>query len=82
MRMLATMNVKTFITIEPVIKFNPERLAYLIINAMPDFVNIGADSKRNNLPEPSREDIHELLRLLDGRVEIRNKSNLDRLLNS
>lgn len=80
MRDIKIMGYKTFITIEPVMKFNPVRLSNLIIDAMPDFINIGADSKRNNLPEPSKQDLGELFELLKDQTEIRNKSNLQRLM--
>jgi DNA repair photolyase len=79
MRTIKTMGYKTFVTIEPVMKFNPIKLANLIIDAIPDFINIGADSKKNNLTEPSKRDLDILFELLKDKVEIRNKSNLSRL---
>ncbi len=71
---------KTFITIEPIIKMRPMVLAEMIVEARPTFVNIGADSKGNNLPEPTWESVQELIkRLKQNNIEIREKTNLDRL---
>lgn len=48
----------------------------------PSFVNIGADSKGHGLIEPSAE---KVLALIDGitktGIEIRQKTNLERILN-
>jgi len=71
---------KTFITIEPIMDFDLEPFAEMIIKAKPDFVNIGADSKRHNLPEPGMDQVNDLINELrkEG-IEIRKKVNLDRL---
>jgi DNA repair photolyase len=72
---------KTFITIEPIMDFDLEDFIALIQSANPDFVNIGADSKKHSLPEPSYD---KVIALIDGLkkagTEIRKKVNLDRLL--
>ena len=52
----------------------------LIWFANPDFVNIGADSKNNGLPEPSKEKVLELIDRLNEFTEVRNKKNLKRIL--
>jgi DNA repair photolyase len=71
--------IKTFITIEPIMKFSPA-FADLIISARPDFVNIGADSKHHNLPEPTYAEVLDLIeRIKQAGIEIRVKSNLGRL---
>lgn len=70
-----------FITIEPILQFIPSTLARWIIELRPDFINIGADSKGHGLPEPSAEDIRAFLALINAAgIEIRQKSNLARLL--
>ncbi len=46
----------------------------------PDWVNIGADSKGHNMPEPSKEKILALVKELEKFTEIKNKNNLQRLL--
>ena len=72
---------KTFITIEPILDFDVEVLSRWIIDANPDFINIGADSKRTNLPEPSPEKIKELIKnLQEAKINIKKKINLGRLL--
>jgi DNA repair photolyase len=71
--------IKTFITCEPIMKFS-EFFADSIIFARPDFVNIGADSKHHNLPEPTYAEVLELIERIKGAgIEIRVKSNLGRL---
>jgi DNA repair photolyase len=72
--------IKTFITVEPILSFTPY-FAAAIKNADPDWINIGADSKYCNLPEPTKDeliDFIDALRILS--VVIRKKSNLERLL--
>ncbi|MCX6901704.1 MAG: DUF5131 family protein [Verrucomicrobia bacterium] len=71
----------TFITIEPVLDFNPVELADWIEAARPTFVNIGADSKGHGLVEPDEHDVLRLIRLLQcAGIEIRQKKNLGRLI--
>ena len=74
---------KTFITIEPIMDFNIDVLFKWIVEAHPDFVNIGADSKRCGLPEPSKDKVLDLVkRLQDAGVIIRKKVNLERLMSA
>lgn len=74
-------HVPTFITIEPILDFDVDELLRLIVYAQPEFINIGADSKRNNLPEPSKEKVLELLDALEScQFDIRGKSNLKRII--
>lgn len=69
-----------FVTIEPIMDFDLEEFAELLIEANPDFINIGADSKGHGLPEPSFEKVMALIdRLKEAGIEIREKRNLDRL---
>ena len=73
--------VKKFVTIEPVLEFDVDILASWINCIRPDFLNLGADSKGNNLPEPTVEKIHELVdALADYGIELREKHNLQRLM--
>ena len=46
----------------------------------PEFVNIGADSKNNNLTELSSKKIKELIYHLKRFTKVVMKNNLDRLL--
>lgn len=71
---------KTFITIEPIMDFDLDSFN-IILDSSPDFVNIGADSKNNSLPEPSKKKILALIDKINGLgIKINKKSNLDRLL--
>lgn len=71
---------KTFITIEPIMDFDYYQMIATIMYANPDMVNIGADSGNNNLPEPSKEKVLQLIYGLQKFTKIHNKSNLKRLL--
>lgn len=74
-------NYKTFITIEPILQFDLEALLELIKRAEPDWVNIGADSKKSGLPEPTKEEIEALISGINSLgIPIRKKTNLDRIL--
>ena len=74
------LNLKLFITIEPVLDFDVDVLSKWIIDIKPDFINLGADSKNHNLDEPSIEKIEALVAALhEGGVELREKHNLQRL---
>jgi protein gp37 len=69
------------VTIEPIMDFDLDEMIYLIRNCYPDQVNIGADSKHNHLPEPSKEKVLELISELEKFTVVKQKSNLSRLLN-
>jgi DNA repair photolyase len=68
------------ITIEPIMDFDLDIFLKLIKNCKPDQVNIGADSGRNNLPEPPKEKILELIAELEKFTRVFQKKNLGRLL--
>jgi len=71
---------KRFLTIEPVLDFDVNEFAKWIGEINPDYINLGADSKNHNLPEPTVEKVMELVEVLHGLgVELREKSNLERL---
>lgn len=71
---------QTFITIEPIMNFGLPGMLNLIHEAYPTWVNIGADSKGCNLPEPTWELVQDLIKgIKDLGIEVREKSNLDRL---
>lgn len=81
-RMMAmeALRVTKFVTIEPVLDFDVEILAAWIKRINPTFLNLGADSKGHDLPEPSVEKIMKLVaRLADYGIELREKHNLSRL---
>jgi DNA repair photolyase len=71
---------KTMVTIEPVIRFNTDEMISLIKVIRPEQVNIGADTGRNNLPEPPKEQILELISELEKFTKVVQKKNLRRLM--
>jgi len=72
---------QTFITIEPILKFDLADMMRLIDIADPTFINIGADSKGTGLEEPTAQEIRDLIAAIkDLGIEIRTKRNLDRIL--
>jgi len=74
-------DIKTFVTIEPIHDFDRFPLIQFIDAIRPTFINIGADSKGHNLPEPSANKIRELITYLRlNKIEVRRKTNLSRLL--
>lgn len=73
--------IETFITIEPILDMDVHEMIDWIKSVKPSFVNIGADSKRCNLPEPPNFKIKELVaRLQAEKINIKKKVNLTRLL--
>lgn len=72
-------SIPRFITIEPILDFDLVRFAEMIARCEPNQVNIGADSGHNNLPEPPREKIEELIERLSGFTKVVRKKNLARL---
>jgi DNA repair photolyase len=70
-----------FVTLEPIMDFDVDVLAWWLAEINPAFVNIGADSKGHGLPEPSAGKVAALISLIQcAGIEIRRKSNLSRLM--
>lgn len=80
LRHLRYMGFETMVTIEPIMDFDLKELVDVIFHAKPTWVNIGADSKEHNLPEPSKDKILELVTELNKFTEIRKKNNLGRIM--
>jgi protein gp37 len=73
-------DVRKFVTIEPIMDFDVDALLEWMIEIRPDFINIGADSKKCNLPEPSWAKCSKLIAGLKAQgIEVKMKSNLSRL---
>lgn len=70
----------TYVTIEPIMNFDLISMIELIKDCRPLQVNIGADSGNNNLPEPPKEKILELIAELEKFTIVKQKKNLKRLL--
>lgn len=72
--------VKTMITVEPIMKFT-SHFSEMLINADPDQINLGADSKKTDLPEPLSHEVLKLMRDLEGAgMNVHIKPNLERLI--
>lgn len=72
--------VDKFVTIEPVMDFDVDIMASWIDKIRPKFLNLGADSKNSNLPEPTVEKIMALVdKLKEYGIELREKHNLVRI---
>jgi hypothetical protein len=69
-----------YITIEPIMDFDIDIMVQLIMDCNAKQVNIGADSGENNLPEPSKEKVLELISELEKFTIVHQKSNLKRIL--
>jgi hypothetical protein len=71
---------RKMISIEPIMKFRHEVFIEWIRKISPEFVSIGADSKGHGLPEPSSEEIVQLILELEMFTSIKLKKNLARIL--
>jgi hypothetical protein len=80
MQRISELGIKTYVTIEPIMKFNLDGLVELIAQCNPEQVNIGADSGGNNLPEPTAKEIQALIIELSRFTKVHKKSNLKRLM--
>lgn len=81
MMFLKSMFRKIMITIEPVLDFDISPLSRILIDLNPIQINIGADSKRHNLPEPKPGKLERLFKnLTEYNLKIHIKPNLKRLL--
>lgn len=69
-----------FVTLEPLIDFDLKKFVNMIKKIKPEFVNIGADSKKNNLNEPDGNKVRKLIDSLKQFTDVRIKDNLYRIL--
>ena len=68
------------VTIEPIQEFDLNRLKEMMDDIEPAWISIGADSQRNNLPEPSKEEVLALIRELERNHKVIQKDNLRRII--
>ncbi|MDR1626430.1 MAG: DUF5131 family protein [Spirochaetia bacterium] len=72
---------RKMITVEPILDFDLDVFIDLILSCKPDQVNIGADSGRNRLPEPTLWKIEQLVYALEiNSITVHQKKNLNRLI--
>jgi len=73
--------IRRFVTIEPIIRMDVDAMLLALHRINPEFINIGADSKKTDLPEPTAAEVQLLISgIMTLGIEIRVKSNLERLL--
>ena len=77
---LSACGYETMVTIEPLMDFDLEPLVDLIVTANPVWVNVGADSKSHDLPEPAPEKVKALIDALKEKTDVELKRNIDRIL--
>ena len=77
---LSKLGFDTMVTIEPIFDFDLDELVEIVMIANPKWINIGADSKSHDLPEPSKEQVEELIKTLQSKTAVELKRNLDRIL--
>lgn len=79
--LLVRRGFQTIVTCEPIMDFDLDDMLKLIRYCHPQWVNIGADSKGHELPEPSAD---KVLSLIDGLrnagIEVKTKPNLNRIV--
>jgi DNA repair photolyase len=71
---------RKMITIEPILDFDISEFLRMIRLIAPAQVNIGADTGRNNLPEPPKEKVLELISELQKFTKVVEKKNLKRII--
>ena len=69
-----------YVTIEPVIDFDSDKFYDMIYRLDPIQVNVGADSGKNNLPEPDKFKLNTFIAKLEKITTVHLKPNLRRLL--
>lgn len=76
-----TAGYETTITIEPVMKFDLLSMVGIISACKPDFVNIGANTNpKVRLPEPTKQEVLDLIGYIEELTTVKLKSNLKRIL--
>lgn len=70
---------RKMVTIEPIMDFWTMTLVDMIKRIRPEFVNIGADSGGNNLPEPTPFKVECLIKQLEKFTKVNLKDNLKRI---
>lgn len=78
---MKALNFRKFLTCEPILEFDVEEFGRWIGEIKPEFFNIGADSKGNNLVEPTYSKILLLVEEIKKYgIEVREKHNMQRLI--
>lgn len=79
MQELAIWGFDTMVTIEPIVDFDIVQMVGLVKRCKPKWVNIGANSKGHNLPEPTPYKTRVLIQMLKAFTTVNIKPNLRRI---
>ena len=78
---LSPRKIDTYVTIEPIMKFDLSELVECIRKCKPKQVNIGANTNGYvKLPEPSKDEVIALIDELSAFTKVEQKTNLSRLI--
>jgi hypothetical protein len=71
---------RRFVTIEPIMKFDIRYMVSWMRDMKPDLVFIGADTGKHNLPDPTGEEVKDLIFELRDFTIVECKKNLERIV--
>lgn len=78
---IANRGMETYLTIEPIMAFDKDDLVRLIRMCRPTQVNIGASTyTKIRIPEPTREEIFDLVNEIKDECKVELKDNLNRII--
>ena len=78
--MIAVDHQKKFVSIEPIMDFDLTELTSWMYQIRPEIIEVGADNYHNNLPEPPRSKVEQLLgKLREICPNVVEKEGLERL---
>ena len=81
MRAIEILRERKFVTVEPIVEFDHDIFLDMLLASGAGTVNIGADSKKHGLPEPTGREIDLLVGdLRQAGITVRLKPNLKRLI--
>lgn len=76
MQELANLGMRTYVTCEPLVKFDLPEMIELVRMCSPEQVNIGRNSRKDiSLPEPNRNEVQALVTELQRFTKVLVKSN-------
>ena len=78
---IANRGIETYLTIEPIMAFDKDDIVRLIRMCRPTQVNIGANTyTKIRIPEPTREEIFDLVNEIMDECKVELKDNLNRII--
>lgn len=72
--------IRRMVSIEPILKLDSSMIIHYIKLCKPEFVYIGYDSKKQNLPEPTDEEVMDLIKELKTFTKVLLKPNAQKRL--